>query len=383
MVLEKGIIYKIFNDQYKHLVYIGQTRQLLEDRWKQHKRDAKNFEINQIPTKAQGKLAKLHRAMRLLEEQNYQIEEIEKFEFDDLNELLNKLDERENFFIDKYNSIETGWNKQYASKIKRPIGIKYEKTWHNIAAEKGVNVRKLCYQVNAKKISIEEAVKNIKELEKNPKRIYVYAQQQYSFIRDLKIYDKNNIGKDVIEARIRSNLKKFNLITKFNDITNTLTIYLKDFIFKDKKTYSEKVINTPKGKFSGSIASLHKLLFPLFPKVVPPLDKYTTVQGKFRKGYTSEQAFGFRLPPFLAEIEFYLNEKNYSWGEVDGEIIEPNLKCLKTRPKYIILHSLQVIYLYQKDWINAYKLNDSKKVIRLLADDYSPEDVLKEFGRVP
>tara|TARA_B100000212_G_C27219958_1_gene466813 strand:- start:194 stop:322 length:129 start_codon:yes stop_codon:yes gene_type:complete len=42
-----------------------------------------------------------------------------------------------------------------------------------------------------------------------------------------------------------------------------------------------------------------------------------------------------------------------------------------------------VIYLYQKDWINAYKLNDSKKVIRLLADDYSPEDVLKEFDRVP
>ena len=125
------------------------------------------------------------------------------------------------------------------------------------------------------------------------------------------------------------------------------------------------------------------LLFPLFPKVVPPLDKYTTVQGRLRKGYTPEQAFGFRLPPFLVEIEFLISEKNYSCVEIDGEVYKPDLKRLKARPKYIILHSLKVIYLYQNDWINAYKLSDSKKVIKLLSEHYSPEDVLKEFGRNP
>ena len=32
------------------------------------------------------------------------------------------------------------------------------------------------------------------------------------------------------------------------------------------------------------------------------------MQGRLRKGYTPEQAFGFRLPPFLVEIEFLINE---------------------------------------------------------------------------
>ena len=73
MVLLKGFIYKIFSERFKdEIVYIGQTRQDLQVRWNKHKRDAREFE------------------------------------FEDKNELLNKLDERENFFINKFNSIDQG-----------------------------------------------------------------------------------------------------------------------------------------------------------------------------------------------------------------------------------------------------------------------------------
>ncbi len=384
MVLLKGFIYKIFSERFKdEIVYIGQTRQDLQVRWNKHKRDAREFELNQMPSKSEGKEAKLHRSIRLLGEDNCKIIKLEEFEFEDKNELLNKLDERENFFIKKFNSIDQGWNKQYAPKTERQIGQQYDKTWQTIALEHGVNVRRLWHQVHTKKISIDEAVKNIKELDKNPKIIYFYAQQNHSLIRDLEKYDKHHVGKDLIESRIRSELQNFNLMTKLNDVTNTKTVYLKDFIFRSKRINPEYIVKTAKGEFRGSIVSLHEKLFGLFPEIVPPLDKYTTVQGRLRKGYTPEQAFGFRLPPFLVEIEFLINEKNYNWGEIDGEVYIPDLKRLKARPKYIILHSLKVIYLYQNDWINAYKLSDGKKVIKLLSEHYSPEDVLKEFGRNP
>ena len=69
MVLLKGFIYKIFSERFKdEIVYIGQTRQDLQVRWNKHKRDAREFELNQMPSKSEGKEAKLHRSIRLLGE---------------------------------------------------------------------------------------------------------------------------------------------------------------------------------------------------------------------------------------------------------------------------------------------------------------------------
>ena len=103
MVLLKGFIYKIFSERFKdEIVYIGQTRQDLQVRWNKHKRDAREFELNQMPSKSEGKEAKLHRSIRLLGEDNCKIIKLEEFEFEDKNELLNKLDERGNFFIKKF-----------------------------------------------------------------------------------------------------------------------------------------------------------------------------------------------------------------------------------------------------------------------------------------
>ena len=63
------------------------------------------------------------------------IEELEFYQYEDKNELLNKLDERENHFIDMFNSTKegVGWNKVSASKIKRPLGQDPEETWEIIA----------------------------------------------------------------------------------------------------------------------------------------------------------------------------------------------------------------------------------------------------------
>ena len=47
------------------------------------------------------------------------------------------------------------------------------------------------------------------------------------------------------------------------------TIYLKDFIFRSKRINPEYIVKTSKGEFRGSIVSLHKKLFGLFPEIVP------------------------------------------------------------------------------------------------------------------
>ena len=80
----EGYIYKIVND-INDKIYIGQITTDLNTRLSQHKYDAKNNTRNMY----------IYKAMRKYGFDNFNIEEIEKIQFENKKELLNMLNERE------------------------------------------------------------------------------------------------------------------------------------------------------------------------------------------------------------------------------------------------------------------------------------------------
>ena len=87
----KGYIYKITN-RVNNKVYIGQTKYTVEHRWKQHLRAYK-----------EGRNTYLYKAINKYGIENFSIESIEEVE-------ISHLDEREIFWIAKYNSFQNGYN---------------------------------------------------------------------------------------------------------------------------------------------------------------------------------------------------------------------------------------------------------------------------------
>lgn len=88
----KGYIYKITNT-INGKVYIGQTKQTIEQRFIQHKSHARTGQSNH----------KLARALRKYGDENFTIELVEVCDYEMLNE-------RERYWINIFNSIENGYN---------------------------------------------------------------------------------------------------------------------------------------------------------------------------------------------------------------------------------------------------------------------------------
>lgn len=91
--MDTGIIYKITNNK-NNKVYIGITTRTLEVRWKEHLRQTSQ---------------KIDIAIREIGKENFNIEEIERCSID-------KLDEREQFWISYYNSFDKGYNLTYGGR---------------------------------------------------------------------------------------------------------------------------------------------------------------------------------------------------------------------------------------------------------------------------
>lgn len=88
----KGYIYKITNT-INGKVYIGQTKQTIEQRFIQHKSHARTGQSHH----------KLARALRKYGDENFIIELVEVCDYEMLNE-------RERYWINIFNSIENGYN---------------------------------------------------------------------------------------------------------------------------------------------------------------------------------------------------------------------------------------------------------------------------------
>lgn len=88
-----GYIYKITND-INNKIYIGQTVNTIEKRWRQHKCNSTKEYFSQVV---------LYKAINKYGIEHFHIEEIEKVE-------NGKLDEREKYWIKYYDSYNHGYN---------------------------------------------------------------------------------------------------------------------------------------------------------------------------------------------------------------------------------------------------------------------------------
>lgn len=381
----KGRIYKISCTRLGvSQVYIGQTiEKTLQIRWNKHKRDADALLNKKRSGKDRGKAVNLHRAINNNGVETMEIMQLEFHQYEDKNELLNKLNEREDHFINEFDSIKegVGWNKVKAPRVKRPLGQNPEETWAVVAKKHGVDQRRLAYQVNKKGLRIEDAVKKVRELDKEPTIQYSYGMQRYDLIRELLIHDKNNIGKKTIERRIR---KSKELRVDLDKENNIETVFLIDSIFDPIPSRGKIVVNTPKGEVEGeTITEVWGKLLPLYPDKVP--DSYTTVQNRINRGkWSYDQSFGFRYPPDFEEVEDLIENKGYRWGEIDGVQKIPSFKDeYKAKTNPIILHSISTVYFKEQDWCDAYKLTDRKTIKKLRDDGKTNEEILEYYGKKP
>ena len=353
----KGWIYKITHKREKDgknlfpsFCYIGQHRgKSIQDRFKTHKNDARNFERNDIRDK-EGKHAKLHEVMRVCNPVNFVIESLEEFEHPEEIELINLLNTAELKYQKEYNSIEEGWNAVDAPQIKR-IQKSGEKTLSQIARESDVPYTSLSHRVNNIGETIEDAVKHLKNYAKEPKIKYEYKRQTFENIRKVsesKLHNKNKLDKKTIEIRIRKLKKSDQLKIKINEDKNEKVYVLIDEIFKPTRKYDEYQVHTPEGDIvSGLIINLHQDLLKRFPNQVP--ENYTTVQGRLNKSnWNVQQAFGFDYPPDLMEIKPLIENEGYKWA-----VKIPDFRRSGSY-KPVVLKSTKEIFISQNEFSDEY-----------------------------
>lgn len=96
----EGYIYLILNDVHPELIYVGQTSQELITRWRGHVGQIKNHTYTD----------KLHNAMEKYGVEHFAMDGIEKCIAPTKKELISKLDDRERYYINLFDSFCNGYN---------------------------------------------------------------------------------------------------------------------------------------------------------------------------------------------------------------------------------------------------------------------------------
>lgn len=138
VVKMKGSIY-IIKNKINDKVYIGQTTQTIQIRFVNHKMASRT-----------GEDTKFYRAIRKYGEDNFYIELIEEIEID-------KLNEREQYWIKKYDSYYNGYNSTLGG--NQPYKINYEKVkdlW-----EEGLSIREIADNLKCGRDAISRILKQI------------------------------------------------------------------------------------------------------------------------------------------------------------------------------------------------------------------------------
>lgn len=136
-----GRIY-IIKNKSNDKVYIGQTTMSIEDRFKQH--------LNHSKSKNHYEL---YQAMDVIGKENFYIESLEE------NISINKLDDREQYWIETYNSMDNGYNSTPGGRAKHEnkildidIIIKY--------LSDGMSVGEISEKLNVHRTTINRALKS-------------------------------------------------------------------------------------------------------------------------------------------------------------------------------------------------------------------------------
>jgi len=371
----KGWIYKITHrneftgkNDWPGFCYIGQTRVTINDRWNQHRNACLKYE-GSASSRKRGKHADLYEVMSLVRASNFIIEQLAEHESQDENELVIILEKSEASFIDRYDSIEKGWNVQKAT--RSAVRNSEVESLSQKAKESGVSYSSLRHRVKNLGESEQDAINH---LIKNMTLIYKYKRQSFTTIREIAestIHNPNKLDKKTIEGRIKKLRSKKQLNEDINNETNQLSLNLTEEIFAPTRK-REISVKTPDGDtVTGNKKDVHARLRERYPNLVP--ETYQTIIARGNKpNWSLEQAFGLEYPPDLLPIKQLIETGGYAWA--NGQ--KPNFVTQDGKP--VILHETKEIFPNQTQFADAYGLPTD------MVSDYlkkmTPEAFLRHKG---
>jgi hypothetical protein len=375
--MPKGYIYKISHQRvstgindYPEKCYIGQTTLTVNERFKQHKREALNFRTD-AASRDNGRNAKLYEAMVVLGIGDFIIDTLEEIFDENEGSFQSSLDLAERRSIKHYNSIEIGWNKVLPSGQKRARG--QEVSIKKIAIDNDIPYTTLLNRLKTSNSSIEDTISSIKAKRQTKPLYYEYGRKIYKDLKSLRQdfrVNNTNIDRKTIEVRIRMFKSKFtHKISKDNEVYNIL--HLDESIFATTKNHAEIRLKLPTGLIAkGSIQKLHGAMRVEYPQIVPK--NYTTVQSRLSKknvAWTVEEAFGFEVPPNYRLIKKLIEDSAYVW--------KPQ-KPTDNIGTPIVSHILKEVYTSQKEFSNEFKIPNDM-VSDYISKGFNGDDLLKKF----
>ena len=378
--MRKGYIYRISDRRVSNpnyslpdYCYIGQTYQSIEDRWRQHKHEATNYDpsSNVRPSRS----AKLHEAMRILGLENMRIDCLKEVVCASEQELLEELDRLESDFIKQFNSIEAGWNK-----VKAPRNRKARGNGLNLAEaarNAGVPYTSLLNRVNVHGEAAEDAIRHLQNLTQT---VYLYKRQQFkdiAEIADSDVIKRFGLQRKTIEQRIRKGRAEGRL-KKEPDIANSLLrVYLDDAVFKPSRKRHSLKLSLPDGiELQGSIKSIFDELVSMNAASkyeLPVPDKYTTIQARLARksaNWTVEQAFGFDVPPAFNPVKSMVSENGYKWVPE---------RPVSDEGSPVVLHETKEIFISQEAFCEEFLLS-KYQVSDRISNGMGGDEILRHYG---
>ena len=377
--MPKGYIYRIHHkdsvtgeDQYPNKCYIGQTRQTVEKRFRQHLRDARELDL-QADRERHGKTAKLHEFILICRPNNIAVEQIYFAEAPTQLELQQILNTKERSYIEKYDSLKS-LNKVlppkdvttmpaqgvFISEIAEDFGVPYTTLLNRMKKDPAADVEEIA-----------------KELSQRIEERFIYARQTFKALSDVSKSERFNphgVSTKTIQSRVRKMREGEELRETMDRESGVLIIELTDKVFEPTRKKKSISITTPDGKtLSGSIKELHDILLPLYPDLVP--EGYTTVQGRLSKPHwNAQQAFGFDYPPDLQEIKSLIEQGGYKWAE--GK--KPDFRSHQgTKP--LVLEETKEVFVSQKAFAEVFKIAEDQ-LSDLIAGGMSADQILEKLG---
>lgn len=377
--MPRGYIYRIHHkdsvtgeDQYPNKCYIGQTRQTVEKRFRQHLRDARELDL-QADRERHGKTAKLHEFILICRPKNIAVEQIYFAEAPTQLELQQILNTKERSYIEKYDSLKS------LNKVLPPKDVTTMQAQgvfiSEIAEDFGVPYTTLLNRM--KKDPAADVEEIAKELSQRIEERFIYARQTFKALSDVSKSERFNphgVSTKTIQSRVRKMREGDELRETMDRESGVLFIELTDKVFEPTRKKKSISITTPDGKtLSGSIKELHDILLPLYPDLVP--EGYTTVQGRLSKPHwNAQRAFGFDYPPDLQEIKSLIEQGGYKWAE--GK--KPDFRSHQgTKP--LVLEETKEVFVSQKAFAEVFKIAEDQ-LSDLIARGMSADQILEKLG---
>lgn len=228
----KGFIYKI-TDKVNGMVYIGQTRYTVEFRWRQH--------LN----RKDGTL--MHNRMQKYGKERFTVETLEECP-------VHSLDEREMFYISKYDSFNSGYNLTIGGEGKKDLVLddKYDEIKSLYLS--GFSTNKIGTLFNIDKATVKKILNSLGVKLRPTKTFKLNAEERLELIEKYHTgYSLKALGKeyDVAPGTIKEYLIRYNVDLRdkysimedeegqdnmINDYLNS-EIHLRDILKKYKCTF--------------------------------------------------------------------------------------------------------------------------------------------------